>query len=50
MLSLEGGDEATKALKLGAFAAGGKATLEILAKAKANSSLDEHVAMLVQAM
>ena len=47
VLSLEGDDETTKSLRRTAFEVGGKATLEVLSKAKANSSLDEHVSILV---
>ena len=47
MLGLEGDDETTKTLRRTAFEVGDKATLEVLSKAKANSSLDEHVSILV---
>lgn len=47
VLGLEGDDETTKTLRRTAFEVGGKATLEVLSKAKANSSLDEHVSILV---
>lgn len=50
MLGLEGDDETVKSLRRTAFEVGGKATLEVLSKAKANNSLDEHVSILVQAM
>jgi hypothetical protein len=50
VLGQEGDGEMTQSLRRNAFAVGGKTTLEVLAKAFNNSCIDEHVAVLVQAM